>query len=201
MGLLSTVKEKNILAGNPVDTEDNWKTKNPILLKGAIFITSDTNPIKFKIGNGIDTWADTPYVQTEAIGYSLEELNTGKKWLDGRYVYRKTIHIVNLPNDGQTITISHNIANLEQIISFTGSVKSTDGKISFLPVVNNSFSYPYITCDLTSIYISTTSESNSNSWSAYSGYITLEYIRSAARSVVTNSNSQDEPNLFEFLGM
>ncbi|MFR2990054.1 MAG: hypothetical protein ACLTMR_14705, partial [Faecalibacillus sp.] len=100
LSLLPTIKEKNILAGNPIDTEDNWKTKNPILMKGAIFITSDVDPIKFKIGNGVDTWIDTPYVQTEAIGYSLEELNTGKKWLDGRYVYRKTIHIVNLPNDG-----------------------------------------------------------------------------------------------------
>ncbi len=170
-------------------------------MKGAIFITSDVDPIKFKIGNGVDTWIDTPYVQTEAIGYSLEELNTGKKWLDGRYVYRKTIHIVNLPNDGETITINHNISNLEQIISFTGSVKSTDGKISFLPVVNNSFSYPYITCDLTSIYISTTPENNNNSWSAYSGYITLEYVRSAARSVTTDSNTQEEPNLFDFLGM
>ena len=56
LSLLPTIKEKNILAGNPIDTEDNWKTKNPILMKGAIFITSDVDPIKFKLGNGVDTY-------------------------------------------------------------------------------------------------------------------------------------------------
>lgn len=41
------------------DTAANWTLANPILAKNEMGIEEDTD--LFKIGNGIDNWADLPY--------------------------------------------------------------------------------------------------------------------------------------------
>ena len=43
------------------DTEANWTSANPVLLEGEVGITMDTNPKKFKVGNGTSTWSELPY--------------------------------------------------------------------------------------------------------------------------------------------
>ena len=43
------------------DTEANWTSANPVLLEGEVGITMDTNPKKFKIGNGTSAWSELPY--------------------------------------------------------------------------------------------------------------------------------------------
>lgn len=55
------------------DTESNWKSKNPVLLKNEHAYTSGTG--KYKIGDGIKKWSELTY---------YEALNTGDKTkLDG----------------------------------------------------------------------------------------------------------------------
>lgn len=44
------------------DTASNWTTENPVLSKGELGIEIDTN--KFKIGDGVKTWAQLGYAGT-----------------------------------------------------------------------------------------------------------------------------------------
>lgn len=41
------------------DTAENWVSANPVLLAGEPGIETDTN--KWKVGDGVNTWADLPY--------------------------------------------------------------------------------------------------------------------------------------------
>ena len=172
---MSVLKYKDsVVILNANDTEANWEKYNTIIPKGLIVISNDYSPVKFKIGTGDRHWKDLPYFSGSA-GYSLSQIDTGETWIDGSIVYRKTIKIDNLPNDGQTTTIPHDIVGLSQVVCFKGSIKSSAGDILFLHVVTNNASYPSFSCDMNNIYISVTDENSSNKWVAYSGYITLEY--------------------------
>ena len=42
-------------------TAASWTSANPVLLEGEVGITMDTNPKKFKIGNGTSAWSELPY--------------------------------------------------------------------------------------------------------------------------------------------
>ena len=57
---------------NATNTENNWKSKNPVLLNGEIAYSSDVN--KFKVGNGTSKWADLPYNKAQ----STEKLATSR---------------------------------------------------------------------------------------------------------------------------
>ena len=57
---------------NATNTENNWKSKNPVLLNGEIAYSSDVN--KFKVGNGTSKWADLPYNKAQ----STEKLSTSR---------------------------------------------------------------------------------------------------------------------------
>jgi hypothetical protein len=50
------------------DLSSVWAEKNPILMLGEMGIENDTN--KIKVGNGVNTWNDLPYVVSENIGKS-----------------------------------------------------------------------------------------------------------------------------------
>ena len=56
--------------------------------------------------------------------YSTNETVIGK-WIDGRPIYRKVVDLGALPNEG-TVRISHNIDNIERIISMRGMAKSSN---------------------------------------------------------------------------
>lgn len=45
------------------DTASNWNTSNPILLKGEIGFELGGSEIKFKIGDGTNTWSNLPYFE------------------------------------------------------------------------------------------------------------------------------------------
>lgn len=54
--------------------------------------------------------------------YSTDEVNTGKKWIDGKPIYRKVFEITNPATTGAyQINYQHNIVNLDVIVGWTGS--------------------------------------------------------------------------------
>lgn len=57
---------------NPINTENNWKSSNPVLLNGEIAYSSDT--YKFKVGNGTNKWSDLSYAKAQ----SAEKLATSR---------------------------------------------------------------------------------------------------------------------------
>lgn len=51
-----------------IDTEENWKTNNPILLKGELIIVIDeSNTVHLKIGNGTSYYLELPFIENEIV--------------------------------------------------------------------------------------------------------------------------------------
>lgn len=51
-----------------IDTEENWKTNNPILLKGELIIVIDeSNTAHLKIGNGTSHYLELPFIENEIV--------------------------------------------------------------------------------------------------------------------------------------
>lgn len=71
-----------------------------------------------------------------AIGdYSTSEQDTGFTWIDGKHIYKKTIYIGSLLNNG-TKTVAHGISNLSRVIKIEGySYRSSDHYMFPLPLV------------------------------------------------------------------
>lgn len=87
-------------------------------------ITGDTLPI----GSEIDyTGSSVPAGWEEVADYSINEINTGKKWIDGKPIYRKC-YSGNTGNDN--ISIDSGITNLNQIISLDGMINDADYGLS-----------------------------------------------------------------------
>lgn len=64
---------KQIRIQSRVDTIDNWKDINPILLEREIGYEKETG--KYKIGNGNSTWNELPYSSVGNKGATIEQIN------------------------------------------------------------------------------------------------------------------------------
>lgn len=51
----------NARIAHTIGTEEQWLTAEPVLLKGEIGFVAGTNPVKFKIGDGVTIWPDLPW--------------------------------------------------------------------------------------------------------------------------------------------
>lgn len=67
----------NVRIKDRSDTEANWTSKNPVLLKGERAITDGT--AKYKIGDGKNTWSALPYYEamTSADRTKLNSIASG----------------------------------------------------------------------------------------------------------------------------
>ena len=70
----------------------------------------------------------------EAWEYSTSETNTGKKWIDGKPIYRKVVECGALP-DSTTKRIPTGVSNLETLIDIKGTAYSSDAAIP-LPFID-----------------------------------------------------------------
>lgn len=76
-------KTLNVRIKYKYDTESNWSSKNPILLKGEMAFSSDKNG-KYKVGDGSKKWSQLTYAKadleksdvTTALGYTPPTSNT-----------------------------------------------------------------------------------------------------------------------------
>lgn len=59
-----------------------------------------------------DTVSDMVNTLRTQDSYSTEEVNTGKKWIDGKMIYRRVINIDNPPNNWSTIDLSSLFPNI-----------------------------------------------------------------------------------------
>lgn len=64
--------------------------------------------------------------------YSTSEVNTGIKWIDGSYIYKKTVSLGTAPNKTGK-TVQANIANLDKMIRLEGMAYSSTGVFYFGP--------------------------------------------------------------------
>lgn len=89
---------------------------------------------KFLKGNG--RWASV----IRPINYSLEEQDTGIKWVDGKSIYQKTIYIASVPSGDHNYP--HDISNLDSVIKLFGFCKfqsNTNLPLPYYPVSGNTY--------------------------------------------------------------
>ena len=118
---------------------------------------------------------DVANLMNEQRSYSTTEINTGKKWIDGKPIYRKVIDFGALPN-ATTKSVNHNISNLGRI-TFLQAITSNTGGTATLTI-------PYIATNDASynvgmaIYQTTIEMSCNKNLSSYNEtFVTLEYTK------------------------
>lgn len=64
--------------------------------------------------------------------YSELEINTGYTWIDGKYIYKKTVNLGQCPNKTEK-TVAANITNLDKLIRLEGMAYSSTAVFYFGP--------------------------------------------------------------------
>jgi len=70
------------------------------------------------------------------VSFSVSEEDTGKKWIDGKPIFRKVI-VTGATGGNQIVSFAHGISTIETLVNSGGSFKQSDG--DFVPIVNSSF--------------------------------------------------------------
>lgn len=109
--------------------------------------------------------------------YSLSEINTGVKWVDGKNIYKKTINLGSLP-DNSIKVVPHNITNLGTLIRMEGgAVRSTDNALFPLPFPSvNSPNTIAVSIDYTASAVDVAAGVDRSN---LTGYITLYYTKTS----------------------
>lgn len=109
------------------------------------------------------------------VDYSTAEQPTGRKWIDGKAIYQKTVSFGALPNNTNK-SVAHGITNLDYIITFESVTKRSSDKIfQSSPRVNSSTinNQTIVEFDMTSVKV--TSAANLSSYDV--NYFTLYYTK------------------------
>lgn len=79
-----------------------------------------------KATSGLSEYAQDNIVAqlNEERSYSTSEVNTGKKWIDGKPIYSKVVNVNALPNNAQT-GYQHDIDDVDEFITIRGIAKSS----------------------------------------------------------------------------
>ena len=129
-----------------------------------------------KATSGLSENAQDNVINTlnEQRSYSTEEHLTGKKWIDGKPIYSKTVNFGALPNN-TTKTVAHNISNLNEITKIEGIAKGTFAGDSTVYIqlghASNTATEDLAIVDNNINIITTTDRTN------FTAVITLEYTK------------------------
>lgn len=85
-------------------------------------------------GFGIAVDTDSLPGGASNIDYSSEEQWTGRRWVDGKKIYEKTILFESLPSN-KLWNYTHFIANVERFVSLQGLWVGSDGEFRMFPNV------------------------------------------------------------------
>lgn len=120
----------------------------------------DMNEIK-SVVNANDT------AFTNATTYSTTEVDTGKKWIDGKPIYRKVFNYGQLPNN-TSVGVKHNIP-IDTPVSAKGTVKTRSGAYNAWTIPS-----PNIFVDLSynEVFISTNTDRSN-----LDGLVIIEYTK------------------------
>lgn len=122
------------------------------------------------IKNGVE------YAGGSSDSYSYNELDTGGNWVDGKRIFKKTIHFGALPNNTAK-SVNHGIVGLDTCVKFEGTALYTPGGQWWqIPLVMRGTETSYQTTgyvNSTAIYLT-----NQNDRSTFDCYITIYYTKS-----------------------
>ena len=108
--------------------------------------------------------------------YSTSEVNTGFTWIDGKYIYKKTISVGPLPSSGNK-TVQHNISNISRAIKVEGyAYDPNQSKSQFMPFVTSGGN-GQASVSVTSSNIEVVVGSDRSSYTE--AYVTIYYIKTS----------------------
>ena len=104
--------------------------------------------------------------------YSAEETDTGRKWVDNKIIYQKTVSIGQLPAGGNK-SVAHNTAGIDRIVGFYGTAVESGNTTISLPFIHESVNGIKLTVDKANVNIGV-----SRNWSQFgNGYVTILYTK------------------------
>lgn len=113
----------------------------PVKVKRVSYTNDVSNGEKI----GALTVGDTSYNVYQKpntnINYSTTEQNTGRKWIDGREIYQRTVEING--NYQGLATIDTDVSSSYDIISVSGFIRYIIGNVSYLVMVGQYAKFPY----------------------------------------------------------
>ena len=120
--------------------------------------------------------------------YSTDEINTGKKWINGKTIFQKTFVMGGL-GLATTIKKPHNISNLDLVIRIQGIAKENSiGATINLPHAADQQPYTVtVYADNTNVNIQTYADQRGYAQS----YVTLWYTKKITRFNQSQSNSHN----------
>lgn len=102
--------------------------------------------------------------------YSINEVNTGAKWIDGSVIYKKTINFGSLPNNTSK-QVAHNIASLDRIIKIDGIMNDSND--------SHFWTIPYVAVNNIEVFSGNIQITTTLDLTSYTAYITLYYTKSS----------------------
>lgn len=140
------------------------------------------NDTSFHDGTGIGDGSIQPEKLADSLTtYKSAEMDTGKKWIDGRPIFRKVVRgTVNMTGGYNTSSLPHGIAGLTdawELISWSGNMRLS-GVLSSNPIKQ---ALPYIEgthqAGITSIDKMNIAVSGSYAWGISEVSITMDYVK------------------------
>lgn len=140
------------------------------------------NDASFHDGTGIGDGSIQPDKLADSLtDYKTAEVNTGKKWIDGRPIYRKVVRgVVNMTGGYNTSSLPHGIQDLSnswELIRYYGNMRLS-GNLNDNPIKQ---AFPYIEgthqSGITSIDKKNITISGSYAWGNSEVSVTLEYVK------------------------
>ena len=127
--------------------------------------------IKIPANSGITiTGSGNAYVP-KPVDFSSNEVDTGKKWIDGKPIYEKTISLGALPNNNE-IQVDHNIT-FDRVIDYIAIAQNSAGTVLKLPFLSPTSSNNVgATVNATKVTVFTGSDR-----SGFTGYCTIQYTK------------------------
>lgn len=109
--------------------------------------------------------------------YSTEEVDTQRKWIDGKTIYKKTINFGALPNS-TTKGVAHNISNLDSIINCEVMAYSSLYS-SWMPLPQPSKSLASDSIEFVINSVNILIATAIAYWKDYTAYVTLYYTKTS----------------------
>lgn len=112
--------------------------------------------------------------------YSTEEVNTGKTWIDGKPIYRKSYAVAAFPNKG-FVNVPLNISNLGQVVDYYGI--ASDGtntiRVPYYSVDGDTYGIQMSVSENSTLVLKTNTDPEvGGDRSDFSGTVTVEYTKS-----------------------
>lgn len=152
-----------------------------VILANVTIASGTTTITSGMIASGSNTTMVQSAYNMRVLGgdYSSSEVNTGFTWIDGKYIYKKTINCGNLPNS-TTKTVAHNISNISSVIKFDGvATNLTNDMFQTLPFSSATTATDSIELSITATDVQIVTKTSYWSNNYPTSYVTIYYTKSA----------------------